>query len=329
MQDSTTKSQSPPEVKLLEQVRTAIRTRHYSLRTEKSYLQWIKRFIYFHGKRHPAEMGEPEITAFLSHLAIQKNVSASTQNQALCAIVFLYKQVLKREIGELELTWAKRPKKLPVVLTHEEVKQVTERLTGATWIMVNLLYGSGLRLQECLRLRVKDIDFHYNQIIVREAKGGKDRVTMLPRIVREPLQKQLRKVKTLHDRDLAAGFGTIYLPNALERKYANAIREFGWQYVFPSRNLSIDPRSGRKQRHHVLAEVLQRAVKVAAQKAKIHKHVTPHTFRHSFATHLLQDGHDIRTVQELLGHSSVETTMIYTHVLKKGGLGVTSPADKL
>lgn len=329
MQHATTKSPTTPKTKLLDQVRSAVRMRHYSLGTEKSYIQWIKRFIYFHGKRHPAEMGEPEITAFLSDLAAQKNVAASTQNQALCAIVFLYKHVLKREIGELELVWAKRPKKLPVVLTRQEVKRVADQLSGTRWIMVNLLYGSGLRLQECLRLRVKDIDFHYNQIIVREAKGGKDRITMLPEIVREPLQKQLQKVKKLHDKDLAAGYGTVYLPNALQRKYPNTIREFGWQYVFPSRNLSVDPRSGRKQRHHVLPDVLQTAVKVAARKAGIHKHLTPHTFRHSFATHLLQDGHDIRTVQELLGHSSVETTMIYTHVLKKGGLGVTSPADKL
>jgi integron integrase len=325
----TPKPQNPTKPKLLDQVRITIRTRHYSIRTEKSYIHWIKRFIYFHDKRHPAEMGEPEITAFLSYLATQKNVASSTQNQALCAIVFLYKHVLKQKIGELDLVWAKRSKKLPVVLTREEVKRVANQLSGSKWIMVYLLYGSGLRLQECLRLRVKDIDFDYNQIIVREAKGGKDRTTMLAEIVREPLQKHLQKVKKLHDQDLAAGYGTVYLPNALERKYPNAIREFGWQYVFPSRNLSVDPRSGRKQRHHLLPDVLQTAVKVAARNAGIRKHVTPHTFRHSFATHLLQDGHDIRTVQELLGHNSLETTMIYTHVLKKGGLGVPSPADKL
>ncbi len=283
----------PTKPKLLDQVRQSIRTRHYSIRTEQAYVQWVKRFVLFHNKRHPVEMGEAKINAFLSHLAVKGKVAASTQNQALCAIVFLYKQVLKVEVGELELVWAKRPKKLPVVLTREEVKRIINLLSGARWVMANLLYGSGLRLQECLRLRVKDIDFHYNQITVREAKGAKDRMTMLPEIIREPLQQHLEKVKKMHDRDLAAGFGTVYLPYALERKYPNAIREFGWQYVFPSPKLSVDPRGGRKQRHHVLPDTLQTAVKVAARKTEIRKHVSPHTFRHSFATHLLEDGHDI------------------------------------
>jgi len=316
--------------KLLDQVRAAIRTRHYSRRTEKAYLGWIKRFILFHNKRHPAEMGAVEINQFLSHLALKENVAASTQNQALCAIIFLYKNVLDREVGEIDnIVWAKKPKKLPVVFTKTEVKTVIKQLSGVKWIMANLLYGAGLRLMECLRLRVQDIDFEYNQIIIRDAKGQKDRVTVLPEIVKEALEKHLEKVKRLHEKDLVQGFGEVYLPYALERKYTNANKQWKWQYIFPSEKLSIDPRSGKKRRHHLDESVLQRTVKEAIRQAGINKNGNCHTFRHSFATHLLEDGYDIRTVQELLGHEDVSTTMVYTHVMKKGGLGVKSPADKL
>jgi integron integrase len=316
--------------KLLDQVRFAIQTKHYSLRTEESYISWIRRFILFHRKRHPREMGEVEINQFLTHLAVTKRVSASTQNQALCAIVFLYKHVLKQELGEFgDVVWAKKPKRLPVVFTPEEVKAVMRHLDGIKWIMANLLYGAGLRLMECLRLRVNDIDFGYKQITVRDAKGHKDRVTMLPEVVIELLQQHLREVKTLHENDLKKGYGTVYLPYALERKYPNANREWSWQYVFPSEKLSIDPRSGRKQRHHLSELVLTRAIKEALRKAVIVKNGSAHSLRHSFATHLLEAGYDIRTVQELLGHKNVTTTMIYTHVLNKGGLGVRSPADIL
>ena len=316
--------------KLLDQVRAAIRTRHYSRRTEKAYLGWIKRFILFHNKRHPAEMSAVEISQFLSHLALKENVAASTQNQALYAIIFLYKNVLDREIGEIDnIVWAKKPKKLPVVFTKTEVKTVIKQLSGVKWIMANLLYGAGLRLMECLRLRVQDIDFEYNQIIIRDAKGQKDRVTVLPEIVKEALEKHLEKVKRLHEKDLVQGFGEVYLPYALERKYTNANKQWKWQYIFPSEKLSIDPRSGKKRRHHLDESVLQRTVKEAIRQAGINKNGNCHTFHHSFATHLLEDGYDIRTVQELLGHEDVSTTMVYTHVMKKGGLGVKSPADKL
>jgi len=266
----------------------------------------------------------------LTHLAIKGNVAASTQNQALCAILFLYNEVLKRELGRLgEVVWAKKPERLPVVLTRAEVKAVLGQLSGANWIMANLLYGAGLRILECLRLRVKDVEFHQNQIIVRQGKGNKDRVTMLPQNVKGPLQQNLEKVKALHGQDLQAGFGTVYSPYALERKYTHANREWHWQYVFPATTLSIDPRSGVKQRHHLDESVLQRAVKEAIRQAGIAKHATCHTLRHSFATHLLEAGYDIRTVQELLGHADLNTTMIYTHVMNKGPLGVKSPADLL
>ena len=322
------KPNSASKPKLLNQVRSAIRTKHYSLRTEEAYVQWIRRFILFHNKRHPQEMGDREINQFLTHLAVKARVASSTQNQALCAILFLYKQVLKKEIGQLEdVIWAKKPKRLPVVFTREEVKAVMPYLEGVKWLMAYLLYGSGLRLMECLRLRVQDIDFAYKQITVRDAKGNQDRVTMLPEIVFETLQKHLKEVKKQHEQALKAGFGTVYLPYALERKYPNASREWGWQYVFPASQLSIDPRSGIKQRHHLSEKVLQRAVKEAIRRAGITKNANCHTFRHSFATHLLEAGYDIRTVQELLGHKDVSTTMIYTHVLNKGGKGVRSPAD--
>ena len=317
------------KAKLLDQMRVAIRTRHYSIRTEDTYVQWVKRFVLFHNKRHPAEMGEKEITAFLNHLALNRNVAASTQNQALCAILFLYKNILNQDVGKLAIAWAKKPRKLPVVFSKQEVKQVLGQLSGNKWIMGNLLYGAGLRLSECLRLRMKDLDLDYGQITVRSSKGDKDRVTMLPQLLHEPLRKQVEKVKRLHDRDLRDGFGAVSLPYALSRKYPNANRALGWQYLFPSRNLSINPRDGLKQRYHVLPSVLQKTMKQAIKSAGITKHASCHTLRHSFATHLLQDGYDIRTVQELLGHSHVDTTMIYTHVLNKGGRGVASPADQL
>jgi integron integrase len=283
----------------------------------------------FHNKRHPLEMGSSEINGFLSHLALQ-NVASSTQNQALCAILFLYKAVLHKDPGELgDVVWAKKPKKLPVVLTREEVKAVLNRLEDEKWIMGNLLYGAGLRLMECMRLRVKDVDFGYGQIVVRDGKGEKDRVTMLPVCLIQPLKDHLLKIKELHELDLREGFGNVHLPYALERKYPHAHREWGWQYVFPSRNHSIDPRTKIERRHHVRESVLQRAIKEDGRKIPIYKPIGPHTLCHSFATHLLEAGHDIRTVQELLGHEDIRTIMIYTHVLNKGGMGVQSPADRL
>jgi len=318
----------PP--RLLDQVRDVIRRRHYSYRTEQSYVQWIKRFIWFSGKRHPREMGEAEVTAFLSHLASERDVAASTQNQALSALLFLYGQVLGIELPWMKgIVHAKRPVRVPVVLTRDEVRALLARLEGAKWLMAALLYGSGLRLRECLKLRVKDVDFGYRQITVRDGKGAKDRVTMLPAELAEPLRSHLARAKALHERDLAAGYGEVELPAALERKYPNAVREWGWQYVFPSRKLSADPRSGAIRRHHVYDDVLPRAISQAAREAGIAKPVGSHTLRHSFATHLLEGGYDIRTVQELLGHADVSTTMIYTHVLNKGGKGVASPLDRL
>jgi integron integrase len=314
--------------KLLDQVRDAIRLRHYSIRTEQIYIDWIKRFILFHNKRHPADMAEPEVRTFLSHLARVGNVAASTQNQALSALLFLYKQVLKHEIGWLgEVERAKRPPKLPVVLSRTEVREIFSHLTGTEKLMAGLLYGSGLRLMECLRLRVKDIDFAYAQVTVRHGKGGKDRVSMLPVNLATPLQKHLARMKMQHDQDLIDGFGSVHLPFALARKFPNAEREWIWQYVFPSARLSVDPRSGKKQRHHMSEAILQNAVKTAARACGINKAATCHTLRHSFATHLLEKGYDIRTVQELLGHKDVSTTMIYTHVLNRPGIGVKSPLD--
>lgn len=325
--NSTTQSSTPP--KLLEQVRARLRVKHYSIRTERSYVDWIKRFIWFHGKRHPKDMGAPELEAFLSHLAVERNVSASTQNQAKSALLFLYKEVLGVELTWLEnVTQAKAPKRLPVVLTQAEAQQVLMQLEGTLGLMAGLLYGSGLRLMECVRLRVKDVEFSRHEIVVREGKGNKDRVTMLPTSLAEPLRLHLDKVKALHARDLDDGHGEVYLPNALARKYPKAGREWGWQYVFPSRVLSTDPRSGVVRRHHADEKALQRAMKKAVAEAGIVKPATPHSLRHSFATHLLTSGYDIRTVQELLGHKDVATTMIYTHVLNKGGRGVVSPLDR-
>ena len=317
-------------MKLLDQVRDVIRKRHYSIRTEEAYVQWIKRFILFHGKRHPKDMGEKEIAAYISYLASHGKVASSTQNQALNAIIFLYKQVLKIEIGDLgRMERAKKPERLPVVLSKNEVKEVLAGLSGQFRLMGQLLYGCGLRLMECVRLRVKDIDFELNQIIVRDGKGMKDRSTMLPNQLRSLLIDHLEKVKITHLQDLENGFGQVYLPFALERKYRNASKEWAWQYVFPAKTISTDPRSGKMRRHHVSESALQKSVRTAARRTGLTKPVSPHTFRHSFATHLLEAGYDIRTVQELLGHKNVTTTMIYTHVLNKGGMGVRSPLDVL
>lgn len=319
---------APGKPKLLEQVRIFMRARRYSLRTEQAYLDWMRRFILFHQKRHPREMGEEEIVEFLTHLATKRDVAASTQNQALSALLFLYQQFLERKLGRLDgALRANRPARLPVVLSREEVRAVLAHIRPPYRLMAELLYGSGLRLLECLRLRVKDIDFAYGRITVRDGKGAKDRVTMLPGRLRRPLKEHLAHAQAVHERDLQLGFGSVYLPDALERKYANANRTWMWQYVFPAAKRSIDPISGRVQRHHVSEKLLQDAVKRAVLATGVTKPASCHTFRHSFATHLLEDGYDIRTVQELLGHKDVRTTMIYTHVLNRPGIGVKSPLD--
>ena len=317
-------------MKLLDQVKTIIRRKHYSIRTEQAYVKWIREYILFHGKRHPNEMGEKEITDFLSSLACSRHVAASTQNQALNAIVFLYKHVLNKELGDFGLIEkAKRPKKLPTVLSKGEVQRLMKDMNGVAGLAIRLLYGTGMRLMECIRLRVKDIDFERGQVVIREGKGAKDRATMLPESLIEDLKDHLAKVRIIHDSDLADGCGEVYLPNALEKKYPNAPREWGWQYVFPATKISKDPRSDKMRRHHMDESNLQKVIKRAAKKTGIAKRVSPHTFRHSFATHLLENGYDIRTVQELLGHKNVQTTMIYTHVIKKGGMGVQSPLDHI
>jgi integron integrase len=319
---------TPP--KLLDKVRDRIRVKHYSIRTEKLYLQWIKRFILFHGKRHPLEMGAMEVEAFLTHLAVEGRVSASTQNQALSALLFLYKEVLLIDLPWLEnVVRAKQPQRLPSVLTRAEVSAVLTRMSGVYGLMAHLLYGTGMRLMECVRLRVKDVDFERGEIMIRDGKGAKDRVTMLPQSLAGVLQDHLRQRRTLFDDDSRLGKPSVYLPDALERKYPNAATEWAWQYLFPSGSFSIDPRSGVERRHHIDEKLLQRAMKKAVQASGITKLATPHTLRHSFATHLLDSGYDIRTVQELLGHKDVKTTMIYTHVLNKGGKGVVSPLDRL
>ena len=323
--DISTPARSP---KLVDQVRRAIQTRHYSYRTEKAYVHWIKRYIFFHNKRHPNEMAEAEIAQFLSSLASGSHVSASTQNQALNALLFLYNEVLEKKIGLIQgVVRANRPKRLPVVLTKEEVKRILNCLENTPWLMALLLYGAGLRLLECCHLRVKDIDFARNQIVVRAGKGNKDRYTMLPTTVTEPLRQHLQAVKRQHEEDLKRGLGRVALPDALERKYPNAGKEWGWQWVFPATSHYVDRLTGEKRRHHLHETVLQKAFKEARIKAGIFKPAGCHTFRHSFATHLLEDGYDIRTVQELLGHNNVSTTMIYTHVLNRGGKGVRSPVD--
>lgn len=314
--------------KLLDQVRIVARLKHFSIRTEQAYVGWIRRFILFHNKRHPSEMAEAEIREFLANLAVQHKISASTQTVALSALLFLYRDVLKQELPYVDgIERAKSAKRLPVVFSRAEVQSVLAHLSGTYHLIASLLYGAGLRLNEALSLRVKDIDFEGNQLTVREGKGDKDRVTMLPQTIRHSLQQHLLKVKLLHDKDLREGFGRVYLPMALERKYPNAERAWGWQYVFPALTRSIDPRSGAERRHHITPESQQRAVRTAIRLAQITKNGSCHTFRHSFATHLLEDGYDIRTVQELLGHKDVRTTMIYTHVLNRGGRGVRSPLD--
>ena len=316
-------------MKLLDRVRWHLRVKRYSIRTEKSYLDWTRRFILFHGKRHPAEMGEQEIAAFLSHLAVEARVAASTQNQALSALLFLYQQVLERKLDFIAgVERVRRPPKLPVVFTRAEARAVLAHLKGDYRLMAHLLYGSGLRLLECLRLRVKDIDFGYRQITVREGKGMRERITLLPERLNRPLQAHLARVKELHQQDLARGGGAVYLPTALHRKYPTAAREWAWQYVFPAEKISLDPRSGEQRRHHLAERNLQNAVKDAIRAAGLTKAASCHTFRHSFATHLLESGYDIRTVQELLGHKEVATTMIYTHVCNKPGLSIRSPVDE-
>ncbi len=316
--------------KLLDQVRGKIRLKHYSIRTEQAYTDWIKRYILHFDKQHPKDLGAVQVEQFLTYLAVQGNVSASTQNQAKSALLFLYKEVLGTALPWLdEVEQAKTSKRLPVVLTQDEVAKVLVQLAGTHHLIVSLLYGTGMRILEVLRLRVKDIDFARKEILIRDGKGYKDRITMLPLSLITPLKAHLDKVKTLHAADLENGFGRVYMPMALDKKYPSAGIDWAWQYVFPSSKLSVDPRSGDTRRHHVQDQAIQRAVRQAVMDAGITKHATPHTLRHSFATHLLEGGYDIRTVQELLGHSDVSTTMIYTHVLNKGGRGVSSPLDVL
>jgi len=319
---------APQPPKLLDRVRHACRVRHYSIRTEDAYHDWVERYIRFHGIRHPNTMREPEVNAFLTHLAVERNVSASTQNQALCALLFLYEHVLDRPLNRIEgVIRANRPKRLPVVLTRDEVRRLLAQLADPYRLMGQLMYGSGLRLLECLRLRVKDVDFERGEIVVREGKGNKDRVTVLPVAVHGRLRDQLDAVRLQHEKDLRAGFGRVHLPHALDRKLSAAAAEFRWQYIFPSAKLSVDPRSGETRRHHAHESALTKAVTDAVRAAELDKRATSHSLRHSFATHLLESGADIRTVQELLGHADVSTTMIYTHVLNKGGHGVKSPLD--
>jgi integron integrase len=317
-------------MKLLERLRTQLRVRHFSLRTEEAYSGWVRRYIVFHGKRHPDQMGEAEIRDFLSFLAVERNVAASTQNQASAALLFLYREVLGRPLEGVEVgVQAKRPVRLPVVLTQDEVRRVLDALTGANSLVAMLLYGSGLRLMEALELRIKDIDFDRGEIRLRDGKGRKDRLTMLSVAVQPQLREHLRFVRQLHERDLEKGAGRVALPDALARKYPNADRELRWQWVFPASSCYVEGETGIRRRHHLHETVVQRAIKAAVHRAGILKPATCHTLRHSFATHLLEAGYDIRTVQELLGHRDVRTTMIYTHVLNKGGRGVQSPADRL
>jgi integron integrase len=322
-----------PKAKLLDQVREVLRVKHYSLRTEEAYVLWVRRYLQFHRDaagawKHPSEMGATEVGAFLSHLATGKHVAAATQNQALNALVFLYESVLNIELGEfVDVARANRPNRMPVVLSRPEVARLLEALDGTWRLMGQTLYGTGMRLMELLRLRVKDVDFERNQIVVRSGKGDKDRVTMLPDKLKPELERHLARVRLLHGQDLRAGFGEVYMPEGLARKYPNASQEWGWQWVFPARSLSRDPRSGKMRRHHVQETGLQRAVKAGLKLSGITKPASCHTLRHSFATHLLEGGYDIRTVQDLLGHKDVTTTQIYTHVMQKPGLGVRSPLD--
>lgn len=328
---TTPAEDSPPrKPKLLERARDILRANYYSRRTEEVYLGWMRRFILFHGKQHPRDLREPAVAEFLSHLTVHQDVSASTQNQAFSALIFLYAKVLGRPLGELEaVERARRPKKVPVVLTRAEARALLLQLEGVELIMASLLYGSGLRVLEMLRLRVKDIDFGYGQITIRDGKGGKDRVSMLPQGQVEPLRRHLARRKLEYEQDAKAGAAAVYLPEALARKFPAAASSWLWQYVFAAARPSRDPRSGTLRRHHIDEVTVQRTVRAAAVRAGIGKLATPHTLRHSFATHLLESGSDIRTVQELLGHKDVATTMIYTHVLKVGGGGVRSPMDAL
>jgi integron integrase len=319
-----------PKPRLLDRVREALRIRHYSRRTEEAYVAWIRRYILFHGKRHPGELGGPEVTRFLSSLAVDGRVAASTQNQALSALLFLYRDVLGVELPWLDdIVRAKRPTRLPVVLTRDEVRVVIRHLSGPPRLMACLLYGAGLRVLECCRLRVQDLDFAANQIVVRGGKGDKDRTTMLPAIVKPDLLRHIETVRAQHERDLTAGAGWVELPSALSRKYPNAARQWVWQWVFPATRLYMDHATGQRRRHHLHETVLQRELRRAVALAGIAKRASPHTLRHSFATHLLEDNYDIRTVQELLGHRDVSTTQIYTHVLNRGPAGVRSPADRV
>jgi len=328
-EDVTAQSALARSPRLFDEVRRHMRLKHYSLRTEKAYLGWIKRFIVSGGRVHPRAMGASEVESFLSTLAVQGNVAAGTQNQALAALLFLYKTVLGIDLPWLDnVVRAKRPRRLPTVLSQDEARRLLSAMEGRPWLMASLLYGTGLRLMECLRLRIKDIDFGRSEITVRDGKGGKDRRTMLPRTLVEPLQREIERARSLHEQDLAAGFGEVLLPHALARKYSQAARDVGWQYVFPAAQRSRDPRSGVVRRHHLDDAILARALKAARSRVGIAKPVTAHTFRHSFATHLLEAGYDVRTIQELLGHKDVSTTQIYTHVLNRGGQGVLSPLDR-
>lgn len=317
--------------KLLDQVREKVRLRNYSFRTEQSYVAWIKRYILFHDKKHPSEMGKQEVEAFLTHLAVKRDVAASTQNQALSALIFLYNEVLEQPLGYVDVMWAKKPKRLPVVLTRAEVKAVFAQMSGTSLLISQLLYGAGLRVMEGLRLRVQDVDFGQRLIVVRDGKGQQDRTTPLPETLTGDLQGHLDWVQSLHHIDLQAGNGRVPLPNALAKKYPNAEIDWQWQFVFPSTTLSKNPRGEDETlyRYHLHESTIQRAVKRAANAAKLSKRVSPHTFRHCFATHLLERGTDIRTIQELLGHKNLQTTMIYTHVINRGALGVRSPLDEL
>ncbi len=322
-------SRTPAKSALLEAVRDRCRVKHYSLRTEDAYLGWIKRFIFFHKMRHPSKMGGLEVEQFLTHLAVSGKVAASTQNQALSALLFLYREVINVKLPWMEnVVRAKQSIRLPVVLTVEQIQRVLARLDGREWLMASLLYGTGMRLMECIRLRVKDVSFEKNEILVRDGKGGKDRRTMLPAKLCDPLRTQLERVKEFHRNDTEENWEGVFLPDALLRKYPNASKLLAWQYVFPASRCARDPRDGKIRRHHIDEKVLQRSVTKAAQSAGIDKPVSCHTLRHCFATHLIEAGYDIRTVQELLGHKDVATTQIYTHVLNRGGRGVTSPLDK-
>ena len=314
--------------KLMQQLRQALRSRHYSQSTETLYCYWVRRYCRFHDLRHPQEMGEAEINAFLTHLATSDKVSASTQNQALAGLLFLYRHVLGSPPGDLgQVIRARKPSRLPVVLTRQEARDMLAQLEGEKWLMAALMYGAGLRVMECLRLRVQELDFGAGQILVRDGKGFKDRVTMMPEAVRARLLEHLERVKQIHQKDLAEGYGAVLLPGALQRKYPGAAREWGWQWVFPQERRWTNSKTGEQGRHHADESIIQKAVKRAVQRAGINRQATCHSLRHSFATHLLESGYDIRTIQELLGHKDVATTMIYTHVLNRGGKGVRSPVD--